>query len=88
MSEREPGPGRSARGTAALAAAASPPRAADAPITKRLHISGLNGNITRQALADRLASYGTVLEIDGCEPHHVDAVGTSAAATTSATDRR
>lgn len=46
------------------------------PFEKRIHVAGLNANITRKALEERFASYGTVVDVDGCEAHHVDAVGT------------
>lgn len=45
--------------------------------TRRIHISGLGGQFSRDELENRLSSYGEVIDFDGCEAHHVDAVGTS-----------
>jgi RNA recognition motif-containing protein len=45
--------------------------------TRRIHISGLGGQFSRDELEQRLSSYGEVIDFDGCEAHHVDAVGTS-----------
>lgn len=42
---------------------------------RRIHISGLGGQFSRGELERRLAGYGEVLDFDGCEAHHVDAVG-------------
>jgi len=37
----------------------------DAPLTKRLHISGLTPSITESDLSKRLSSFGTVQSVDG-----------------------
>ncbi|WFD49779.1 hypothetical protein GLX27_004464 [Malassezia furfur] len=44
-------------------------------VTKRLHIGGLTPNFSADALRDKLAQYGEVLELEGCTDDYVDAVG-------------
>ena len=39
--------------------------ASDAPITKRIHISGLTPALTAADISQRLSSFGTVKAVDG-----------------------
>lgn len=45
------------------------------PIVKRLHISGLTPTFSKEALQDRLSSYGEVLALDGCDDDFCTQVG-------------
>lgn len=47
---------------------------ADAPVTRRLHISGLNENLSVDDLRGRFGSFGEVLALDGW-PAQKDANG-------------
>lgn len=44
-------------------------------VTKRLHIAGLTPQFSKEALRERLSSYGEVLALDGCTDDWVDGVG-------------
>lgn len=44
-------------------------------VVKRLHISGLTPHFSREALRERLASYGRVLDLVGCEDSFTNGVG-------------
>ena len=44
-------------------------------LVKRLHISGLTPNFSREALRERLESYGRVLDLIGCDDSFTNGVG-------------
>lgn len=44
-------------------------------LVKRLHISGLTPNFSREALRERLESYGRVLDLVGCDDSFTNGVG-------------
>lgn len=52
-----------------------PPTMSGGVVTRRLHISGLTPGFSREALHERLATYGEVIDLEGCTEGHVDAVG-------------
>ncbi|WFD30009.1 hypothetical protein MSPP1_001022 [Malassezia sp. CBS 17886] len=59
----------------ACAGPASGDAAAAPTVTKRIHIGGLTPDFSRDALAQKLASYGEVVSLEGCDDTFVDGVG-------------